>query len=97
MRGPARALRARRPARFPARRDHRRVLPIDTPAWVRDAVFYQIFPDRFARAPRLKPGRPVRAVGRAADHRTGFKGGDLYGVVERLDQLDGPRASPRST
>ena len=24
-------------------------MPIDTPGWVRDAVFYQVFPDRFAR------------------------------------------------
>ena len=38
-----------------------------TPAWVRDAIFYQIFPDRFARSPRShKPG-PARGVGRAAD------------------------------
>ena len=29
----------------------------DTPAWVRDAVFYQIFPDRFAASERVpKPG-----------------------------------------
>jgi hypothetical protein len=24
-----------------------------TPDWVRDAIFYQIFPDRFARSTRL--------------------------------------------
>ena len=36
----------------------RRTMPIDTPAWVRDAVFYQIFPDRFAASDRVdKPGR----------------------------------------
>ena len=27
--------------------------PMDTLDWVRDAVFYHIFPDRFARSPRL--------------------------------------------
>ena len=30
---------------------------IETPEWVRDAVFYQIFPDRFASSQRVpKPG-----------------------------------------
>ena len=27
-------------------------MPIKTPDWVKHAVFYQIFPDRFARSPR---------------------------------------------
>ena len=32
-------------------------MTIDTPDWVRDAVFYQIFPDRFAASARVpKPG-----------------------------------------
>ena len=32
-------------------------MSVDTPAWVRDAVFYQIFPDRFAASDRVpKPG-----------------------------------------
>ena len=58
------------------------------PRWVRDAVFYQIFPDRFARSERVaKPGT-ARAVGRAADERSGFKGGDLRGVGEHLDYLE---------
>ena len=26
---------------------------MDTPAWVKDAVFYQIFPDRFAKSERV--------------------------------------------
>ena len=25
----------------------------ETPAWVSDAIFYQIFPDRFARSERI--------------------------------------------
>ena len=28
-------------------------MSITTPAWVRDAVFYQVFPDRFARSGRV--------------------------------------------
>jgi hypothetical protein len=31
----------------------------DPPAWVRDAVFYQVFPDRFAASTRVrKPDGP---------------------------------------
>ena len=44
-------------------------MTIDTPAWARDAVFYQVFPDRFASSPRVaKPGA-ARALGRPADQR----------------------------
>ncbi len=61
-------------------------MPIDTPAWVRDAVFYQIFPDRFARSARLAPAGPFEAWD-APPTIHGFKGGDLYGVAERLAEL----------
>ena len=58
----------------------------DTPAWVRDAVFYQVFPDRFATSERVpKPG-PLEAWD-AAPTNYGFKGGDLLGVVEHLDHI----------
>jgi cyclomaltodextrinase len=56
------------------------------PAWVRDAVFYQVFPDRFASSPRVvKPG-PLEDWD-APPTRNGFKGGDLLGLTERLDYL----------
>ncbi|MFN8621938.1 MAG: alpha-amylase family glycosyl hydrolase, partial [Chloroflexota bacterium] len=61
-------------------------MPIDTPAWVRDAVFYQIFPDRFAASARVvKPG-PLEPWD-ATPTWHGFKGGDLLGIVEHLDEL----------
>ena len=63
--------------------DHAAIQP---PAWVADAVFYQIFPDRFARSETVpKPGN----LEAWDDPPTteGFKGGDLRGVVERLDYL----------
>jgi neopullulanase len=61
-------------------------MPIDTPDWVRDAVFYQIFPDRFASSDRVvKPG-PVEPWD-TPPTLYGFKGGDLLGVVERLPYL----------
>jgi neopullulanase len=58
----------------------------DAPAWVRDAIFYQIFPDRFAGSARVaKPG-PLEAWD-APPTSHGFKGGDLLGVVEHLEYL----------
>jgi cyclomaltodextrinase len=59
----------------------------DTPRWVRDAVFYQIFPDRFAKSARAhKPG-PLEPWS-APPSRHGFKGGDLLGIAEHLDHLE---------
>jgi cyclomaltodextrinase len=58
----------------------------DTPAWVRDAVFYQVFPDRFAASDRVpKPG-PLESWD-APPTNYGFKGGDLLGIVEHLDHI----------
>ncbi|MEA3335812.1 MAG: glycoside hydrolase family 13 protein [Chloroflexota bacterium] len=57
-----------------------------TPAWVKEAIFYQIFPDRFARSQSvLKPHNLEPWL--AAPTHGGFKGGDLMGVVEHLDYL----------
>ena len=61
-------------------------MSVDTPAWVRAAVFYQIFPDRFAASERVqKPG--FLEPWDAPPTNDGFKGGDLRGVAERLDYL----------
>ena len=58
----------------------------DPPAWVRDAVFYQVFPDRFAQSGRVvKPG-PLEPWD-APPTLHGFKGGDLLGIAEHLDEL----------
>jgi cyclomaltodextrinase / maltogenic alpha-amylase / neopullulanase len=58
----------------------------DTPQWVRDAVFYQIFPDRFAPSERVvKPGPLEPWDVPPTNH--GYKGGDLLGIVEHLDYL----------
>jgi neopullulanase len=61
-------------------------MSIVTPEWVRDAVFYQIFPDRFARSSRLEAPGPFEDWD-APPTVHGFKGGDLLGVVEHLDYL----------
>src|SRR2546421_806675 len=61
-------------------------IQILTPDWVRDAVFYQIFPDRFAMSMSLKKPRNLEPWYSTPTHH-GFKGGDLIGVVEHLDYL----------
>ena len=62
-------------------------MTVDTPAWVRDAAFYQIFPDRFAASERLrKPGAVEPWDTPPTTH--GFKGGDLLGIAEHLDYLE---------
>ncbi len=57
-----------------------------TPDWVRDAIFYQIFPDRFARSTRL-PKPDYLEDWDAPPTLRGYKGGDLYGIVEHLDHI----------
>lgn len=63
--------------------------PIKTPDWVKHAVFYQVFPDRFARSSRIKhlPGLKFKTWGSESIH-DGFQGGDLLGVVDKLDYLE---------
>lgn len=64
--------------------------PIQTPDWVKHAVFYQIFPDRFAIGTppegHFTPKVPLEAWG-APPTLQGYKGGNLWGVIEKLDYL----------
>ncbi|HUW87117.1 MAG TPA: glycoside hydrolase family 13 protein [Candidatus Paceibacterota bacterium] len=66
------------------------------PDWIKHAVFYQIFPDRFAKSgerrdlpswavPREWNARPT---GRGATTGTEFYGGDFPGVSEHLGHLE---------
>ena len=57
-----------------------------TPYWVQDAIFYQIFPDRFANGdPSIDPPN-VQKWGAPPDlwHS---QGGDLRGILQKLDYL----------
>jgi neopullulanase len=60
--------------------------PTPAPGWVKDAVFYQIFPDRFARSDR-QPSWLHLEPWNASPTVHGFKGGDLWGVLNHLDHL----------
>ena len=61
---------------------------IRTPDWVKHAIFYQIFPDRFARSPRAPqlPGITFKPWGSPPEEQ-GFQGGDLYGIADKLGYL----------
>ncbi|NEQ29971.1 MAG: DUF3459 domain-containing protein [Leptolyngbya sp. SIO4C5] len=65
-------------------------MDVQTPDWVKHAVFYQIFPDRFARTHRVH-NKPEMAVTlepwNATPTLTGYKGGDLWGAIDKLDYL----------
>ncbi|WP_229399846.1 glycoside hydrolase family 13 protein [Micromonospora okii] len=78
--------------------DFKLVTHAPPPAWARDAVIYQIFPDRFARS-AAADGRPAPdwaipcdwdtpVIGRGPETPRQFYGGDLDGIAERLDHLD---------
>jgi cyclomaltodextrinase / maltogenic alpha-amylase / neopullulanase len=63
-------------------------MAIQTPDWVKHAIFYQIFPDRFARRPGSAPpyGVQFKPWGSPPEQQ-GFQGGDLRGIVDKLDYL----------
>ena len=42
---------------------------VKTPDWVKHAVFYQIFPDRFSRSPRLQHSPGIQFKSWARHHR----------------------------
>ncbi len=63
-------------------------IQITTPEWVHNAVFYQIFPDRFSRSSRTRhpAGVTFKPWGTPPDEQ-GFQGGDLNGITDRLDYI----------
>ena len=60
---------------------------INTPDWVKHAVFYQIFPDRFARISQPGDEHLNLESWNSPPSTFGFKGGNLYGVKDKLDYL----------
>jgi glycosidase len=60
--------------------------PYDLPDWVKNAVFYEIFPDRFANGDRRNDPPGVEPWG-GAPSRTNFFGGDIQGIIDHLPYL----------
>ena len=63
---------------------------IKTPDWVKNAVFYQIFPDRFAKSTPNVKGQWQASKYEGWDATPtyqGYKGGNLWGAIDKLDYL----------
>jgi cyclomaltodextrinase len=58
----------------------------EPPAWVKEAIFYQIFPERFANGNPSNDPENVEPWGNLPDQNNYF-GGDLQGVIDHLDYL----------
>lgn len=57
-----------------------------TPKWVKEAIFYQIFPDRFAKSGLNDKLINIEAWN-ALPTYTGYKGGDFQGIINNIDYL----------
>lgn len=61
---------------------------IQTPAWVKETVWYQIFPERFANGDARNDPEQIRPWdSQLAPTSTDFFGGDLQGIIDHLDYL----------
>ncbi|WP_342429740.1 glycoside hydrolase family 13 protein [Neobacillus sp. FSL H8-0543] len=57
------------------------------PEWVKNTVWYQIFPERFANGNNENNPKDVLPWGSANPSPTNFFGGDMEGVIQNIDYL----------
>lgn len=57
------------------------------PSWVKDTVWYQIFPERFGNGDPSNDPECALPWGSAPPERDNFFGGDLQGVINNIDYL----------
>lgn len=61
---------------------------VKVPEWVRETVWYQIFPERFANGnPEISPINSLAWDTDISPKHDDFFGGDLYGILQKLDYL----------
>ncbi|OMF21329.1 alpha-glycosidase [Paenibacillus sp. FSL H8-0548] len=58
----------------------------DAPKWAKDAIFYQIIPDRFANGDLNNDPESIKTWGEAPSGEDHF-GGDLQGIMDNLNHL----------
>ncbi len=61
-------------------------IPVIVPDWVKDAVFYQIFPERFENGDTSNDPPNTEPWG-AKPKGNNYFGGDIQGIINRLDHL----------
>ena len=59
-----------------------------SPEWVKETVWYQIFPERFANGDQSNDPEGTLPWGSKDPDRQDFFGGDLQGVLDNLDYLE---------
>lgn len=59
-----------------------------SPEWVKETVWYQIFPERFANGDQSNDPKGTLPWGSKDPDRQDFFGGDLQGVLDNLDYLE---------
>ncbi len=59
---------------------------LEVPDWVREAIFYQIFPERFANGDASLNPSPLSSPGDLPQSDS-FYGGDIPGIIQRFDHL----------
>ncbi len=57
------------------------------PSWIKDTVWYQIFPERFANGDHTLNPENTLPWGSAEPTPTNFFGGDFAGIMQNLDYL----------
>lgn len=65
-----------------------RVDVFEPPTWVKEAVFYQIFPERFANGDSTNDPAGTLPWEDGVPAPDNFFGGDLQGVIDHLDHLE---------
>ncbi len=58
------------------------------PEWVKETVWYQIFPERFANGDPANDPEGTLPWGSKKTRSTRFFGGDLQGVLDHLDYIE---------
>ncbi len=59
---------------------------LKSPTWVKNTVWYQIFPDRFANGDKENDPEGTYKWGTEPDH-WGYLGGDIQGIIDHMDYL----------
>ncbi len=59
---------------------------LQPPDWIKNAIAYQVFPDRFKKSTKVNEQKDLILKPWGSNpHEQGFHGGDLYGLIDSID------------